>query len=415
LREESVSDRQRRQGERVASGGRLGWRTGALVAFILLVGGPLPLYGKKVNVPVGARASRSESPSLARRAARLALPWQALTRLLLGLVVAWLHASQVGAQAGETAPVTTWAVRIAAGSRCSESQAFANTVSAQIPAANRAPEERAELVAEVNLLDSGIARVRVFDRVLQAEAGARELQLHSRSCDESAEAVALVLAVLVEAGRGALSSPPATAVSPPPPPAPPPPPPPVPPPVPIKRAEPRHVWLGPRAGHDLSAAVGVGYGLLPGAALGGSVGWGIRSPKLWPIWLQVTGFRKPASADISARFSTIYAGVMGCPLSASWGRIRGRACASAAVGALWAEGVGLRQNYAKTRELYVVGIELAGNVRLVGPLELTTMLRGDGYPKRYLFNYSGPNGNTWLHKPKPVSASVFAGLALRFR
>jgi hypothetical protein len=252
----------------------------------------------------------------------------------------------------------------------------------------------------------------VFDRVLQAEAGSRELQLDARGCDDNAEAVALVLAVLVEAGRGALSSAPPIAVSPPPPP----PPPPAPPrPAPLKRAEPRHVWLGPRAGHDLSAAVGVGYGLLPGASLGGTVGWGIRSPKLWPIWLQVSGFRKGASADLSARFSTLYGGVMGCPLSGSWGRVRGRACASAAVGALWAEGVGLRQNYAKTRELYVLGIELAGNVRLIGPLELTTMLRGDGYPKRYLFNYSGPNGNTWLHRPKPVSASAFVGLALRFR
>ncbi|MDB4986260.1 MAG: hypothetical protein JWN04_1438 [Myxococcaceae bacterium] len=316
--------------------------------------------------------------------------------------------------AGPTPVVTTWAVRIAPGSRCSENHAFANTVSAQIPNANRAPEESAELVAEVNLLESGLARIMVFDRVLQAEAGSRELQLNSRSCDDSAEAVALVLAVLVEAGRGSL------AAAPPPAPVEPPAPPPLPklpPPPPPRPSEPRHLWLGPRAGHDLSASLGVSFGLLPSPAWAATVGWGIRGAKIWPIWLQVTGLHKGASSDseIGARFSAIYAGVLGCPLTASWDRFRARACAGAALGFLWAESVGLPTNSAQTKPLYVLGFELAGNVRLVGPLEFTTMLRGDVYPEPYRFFYSGPNGRTWLHKVKPVSAGLFAGLALRFR
>ena len=323
---------------------------------------------------------------------------------------------QARAQTSETAPATTWAVRIAATSRCADSQAFANTVAAQIPAANRASQDSAELVAEVNLLENGVAQVRVFDRVLQAEAGARELQLTPRSCDDSAEAVSLVLAVLVEAGRGALS------VKPPPPPAvpePPPVPPPTPPPEPARpprQVESRYAWLGPRAGHDVSLAAGGSYGLLPKLALGGTLGWGIRSTKVWPIWLQVTGLHKGASAEISAKFSAVYAGALICPLSGGWARVRGRACAGGAVGALWAEAVGLAQNQSKTRELYVVGAEVAGSVKLVGPLEFTALLRGDTYPKRYLFFYKSVNGaDTWLHKPKLAAASLFAGLALRFR
>ena len=337
---------------------------------------------------------------------------------LLGLAVGLAGARQARAQTNETAENTTWAVRIARTSRCAESQAFANTVAAQIPAANRAPEDSAELVAEVNLLESGVAEVRVFDRVLQAEAGARELQLTPRSCDDSAEAVALVLAVLVEAGRGALSLKPA---APPPPATPEPPPPPHPAPPaelarPPRRVESRHVWLGPRAGHDVSATVGASYGLLPKFALGGTLGWGIRSLKLWPIWLQVTALHRDATARVSAKFNTVYAGALICPLTATWGRVRGRACAGGAVGALWAEAVGLAQNQQKTRELYVVGAELAGSVKLVGPLEFTALLRGDTYPKRYMFFYKSVNGDdTWLHKPKLVAASLFAGLALRFR
>ncbi|MDB4976632.1 MAG: hypothetical protein JWN48_4973 [Myxococcaceae bacterium] len=322
-------------------------------------------------------------------------------------------------QTGETAPapeppLTTWAVRIAPGSRCAENHAFANTVSAQIPSANRAAEEDAELVAEVKLEESGLAHVLVFDRVLQAEAGSRELQLNSRSCDDSAEAVALVLAVLVEAGRGALrAAPPPVAVEPPPLPAPPPPPPP-PPPAP-RRAEVRHPWLGPRAGHDLNAAVGLSFGLLPTPTLAATVGWGIRGTKLWPIWLELNAMRKGTDGEVGVHLGAVYASVLGCPLSGARDRFYGRVCAGAGLGALWARSFGLPTNESKTNVLYVLGVEGAGNVRLVGPLEFTAMFRGDVYPERYSFYPRGSNGRTWLYRSKPVSATLLAGLALRFR
>ncbi|HEY6878727.1 MAG TPA: hypothetical protein VI299_11945, partial [Polyangiales bacterium] len=157
------------------------------------------------------------------------------------------------------------------------------TLAAQIPFAQRTTIDEAELVAEVSILAEGRARVRVWDRILQSEAGSRELQLSSGSCDDQAEALALVIGVLVEAGRGAPAPVPPAATPPPPPPPPPQPPRPARRPAPPKAT--RHAWLGPRAGHDVFAAAGVGAGLLPWPAPTATVGWGIRGTKVWPVWI----------------------------------------------------------------------------------------------------------------------------------
>ena len=98
----------------------------------------------------------------------------------------------------------TWALQIAPQSRCASDPEFASELAEPIPAAQRAPTSSAELVAEVSVARSGrglSASIHVFDRVLQSEAGARELSLPLAGCRETADAISLVIGVLVEAGR----------------------------------------------------------------------------------------------------------------------------------------------------------------------------------------------------------------------
>lgn len=404
----------RGQGERVVSGGLGTWGTGASDPRILLVGTPATLYEKKVHVLFGSRARGCAWPF------GLTLY---VTVAICGLL--WLVSSQSSAQGIESVPsITTWAVRVAAGGRCEGSDAFAEALAAQIPVAQRAPVDQAELVAEVLIDPSGVAHIRVFDRVLQSEAGSRELQLSSRSCGESAEAVSLVLAVLVEAGRGALrtaptpapTAPPTPPLPVPPPPSPPPPPPPPPPPAPRPRAQ-RHVWLGPRAGHDLNVAVGLSGGLLPAPAPGATVGWGIRGAKAWPVWLQLTGYRKHETSALPVRIQTLYASVLGCPFGTRWKAVRARACLGASLGAVWNEGRRVGGNNEKvTSPVGLIGIELAASVSLVGPLEFTVLGRGDVSLLRTETYYIAADGSRRsLYEPKFISGALFAGLALRFR
>ncbi|MEY4515419.1 MAG: hypothetical protein RLZZ450_7541, partial [Pseudomonadota bacterium] len=60
--------------------------------------------------------------------------------------------------------------------------------------------------------------------------------------------------------------------------------------------------------------------------------------------------------------------------------------------------------------------ELAGNVRLVGPLELTMLAHGDASLFRTVDYYRAADGSRVVFwRPPVVSGSLFAGLALRFR
>jgi hypothetical protein len=366
----------------------------------LLVGASATLYEKKVQLAVGLGVHGSSRPFC----------FFLYGAAVVGLWLAFLRApARTHAQPlPVSAPVTTWAVRVADDSKCRESQSFVATLAAQIPFAQRTTESQAELVAEVAIFEGGLARVLVHDRILQSEAGFRELQLTSSSCEDNAEALALVIGVLVEAGRGA----------PPPPPPPPPPPLPLPPPPP-PAAKPqgpkqvRHAWLGPRAGHDLNAAIGVGTGLLPGPAPLATVGWGIRGAQVWPFWLEATGSLRNTER---VRFTAVYGSLLTCPLTGTWRTIRGRVCAGGSVGALKAEGRRLANTSEKTKALFLVGAELAASIPLVGPLELTLLGRLDVIPvrQRYLYDRSEIPDQT-LYVVKSVSGSVFAGLALRFR
>ena len=354
-----------------------------------------------------------------------------LVPLLIAIVVSTgtALAQDPPAAAPMVTPVT-WAVKVADESRCADDGRLLSALTAQIPIAQRASEDTAELVATVSVDSERSARIVVFDRVLAAEAGSRELPLQSRRCEKVIEAVSLVMGVLVEAGRGAL------AVAPPPPvqpatpreeeaatpkkPEPEPKKPEATPLVPTKPNRPppraRPVWRGPPAGHDLSVAVGTGYGLLPTFAPVMTIGWGIRPAGTWPIWLHATGWLESVSDDNHASFRAIYGGLMTCPLTFARARVRGRLCPSLAVGALWGSGRGFEESVDSRRPLVLVGAEFAANLPIVGPLEATLVGRVEGVPLRTQFVYRTKEGEEpQIHTPAPVVVSMFGGLALRFR
>lgn len=357
-------------------------------------------------MPVASRRCRVRRPPPTPRR------WSVL---VVALLAVWFVP---GVGLTQTTPPTTWAVRMAPESRCTTDRSFLDTLAIQIPRSQRADAEHAELVAEIEISD-GMAHIHVFDRVLQAEAGARELPLNSRFCSDIAESVALVLGVLVEAGRGALVTSPAAK------PAPAPRPPPEPPLAKEReamRAQPaepvrvRPVWRGPPAGHELSIAAGVNVGLVPAPVLGFSAGWGIRPASTWPIWLSASGWTGAESEDRRGKFGSFYAGLLTCPASGKRGRFSLRACAGLHAGAVWASSQDLAQTSSKRRPVALVGVELAANVRIVGPLELTLIGRADALLMRSRFYYATREGSeAKLYDPSVIIGGLFGGLALRFR
>jgi hypothetical protein len=345
------------------------------------------------------------------------------------LVVASLWIGPVSAQDQPTPP--TWAVRVRSEGRCADDARFAATLSDAIPVAQLAPVDSAELVAEVTVTASGQqqhASIRVYDRVLESEAGARELDLPLSSCAATADALSLVLGVLVEAGRAAPAPVPAQQ-TPEPPPEPATPPPTAPPPSPTeeevlparkeeqRQAPPqRYAWLGPRAGHDLTLLGGGGWGLLPGVYAGGTAGWGIRLANMWPIWLTATGFLPRESKDGRGRFAAVYGGVAVCPLTFASGRLRAQVCPGLSAGALWAKAKGLLVARDQKHPIALAGLDFIGDFRVAGPLALSLRVRAEVPLSRERFVYYRADGATpELHQAAPVALSLFGGLSLLFR
>ncbi len=316
------------------------------------------------------------------------------------------------APAAAQAEPTSWAIHVDAESRCARAPGFQDQLAAQIPAEQRASETDAELVAEVRVVRQDgnlVATVTVMDRVLNAAAGERSISLPLSDCESTADALALVISVLVEAGRGARIEEPQE-------PEPPPPPPPPPPPKAAPPPKKRYVWLGPRPGHDLTIGVGPGGLLLPGVAWGGSVQWGLRVRGLWPIFMGATVFLPAETANGRARFRTGYGSVAACPIYLTQGRWRGRACPSFAAGMLKAEGRGFLESRKVKEPVVLLGAELAGDLKLWGPMTAGIVTRAEVPLLRTNFTYYDETGTEpALHQPKPVAISCFLTVGLRFR
>jgi hypothetical protein len=258
--------------------------------------------------------------------------------------------------------------------------------------------------------------IRVHDRLMGSEAGFRELDLPLESCDATAEALGLVLSVLVEAGRGAPPPPPPAQVEAPPPP---PEPPPAPEPAPSKpRAQlpKRYAWQGPRAGHDVLVGGGGGYGLLPGLYAGLTLGWGLRFHDAWPVWVQASWFPPRRTGDQHAEFSALYGGVFPCPLKLERMRLRARLCPGFSAGVLWAQGRGFLEARTANQVTALVGLDLAADLRIVGPWIVSLSIRPELPLLRERFVYYRTDGGApELHQPQPVTLSAFLGTGLRFR
>jgi hypothetical protein len=315
----------------------------------------------------------------------------------------------------------SWAIELTPGSACASEPDFGPRLSAAIPVQQRAPLEQAELRARVSLGRDRTANLSVFDQQTQREAGQRQITLPRGGCNEAADALALVIAVMVEAGRSLL---PPTAEAPAePPPAPPHEPEPPKEPEPdqgaqspaYKRPE-RYAWQGPPAGHDLAFQIGAGIGLLPGDSLGGNLGWGIRGSRIWPVWIEATGWLNQPSRDLRARIGAAYGIVSTCPLYLKHKAIRARLCPGFGAGALWATGQHLPEQ-AHSVSFLPLGV-LAGalHVHILGPLELVLTARMEVPFARLKFVYWRADGESpRIHETAVVSGSFFGGLGLCFR
>ncbi|HEX6243977.1 MAG TPA: hypothetical protein VFZ61_23840, partial [Polyangiales bacterium] len=314
------------------------------------------------------------------------------------------------------APDPTWAIEISPQSLCAGEAEFEQRLWDSIPEHQRAPVAQAELRVRVAVGRDQAAGVAVYDQATQREAGQRRITLSQPGCRAAGEALALVVAVMVEAGRVALTA------QEPQQPTPPPPPPPKREPEPEEdprshyvRPE-RHAWQGPPIGHDISLLVGTSYGLLPGWGLGAQVGWGLRGHKIWPIWIGASGWLNQISGDGRGEFGAAYGTLSTCPLHWERSRVRLRLCPGLAVGAMWAEGVDLASSTKQVAALTLASLAGAFHVRLVGPLEFILDVRMEVPIIRLQFEYrSNDGGDREIHMTRPVTGTFFGGLGLRFR
>jgi hypothetical protein len=309
---------------------------------------------------------------------------------------------------------------MAADSRCAGDPAFLEALTQQIPDEQRAAEDTAEWVAQVRVGPGThpSATITVIDRVLDTPAGSRELELATEDCAQIADALSLIVGVLVEAGRG---GPPAEAeetkeqaTSPIIPPAP------VAPletraePVPIKPK--RYRWLGPRSGHDLVLAAGPSFGLLPGLSWAGTFGWAIRVHGLWPVSLSATTQLPKQSPDGRAEFSVAYGAVHVCPLAYAWSRLRVRGCPGLSLGMFTAQGRGFLAQQRSKELLALAGVEVAADLRVWGVWTLGLAARLDAPLIRTRFVYYREDGKTpELHEARSLTIQSFLVTGVRFR
>ncbi len=341
--------------------------------------------------------------------------------LWLSVPIAALQATLAQAQQAAAAPSPpSWAIEVAPQSLCAEDGSFAERLSASIPARQRTTVEQAELRARVSVARDRTANLSVYDQLTRREAGQRQITLPRGGCREAADALALVIAVMVEAGRPLPNEQPPEKPEPPPEPPKEPEPEPLEPPAPneppaYKRPE-RYAWQGPPAGHDLSLGVGLTLGLLPSDGLGGNVGWGIRGSRIWPIWLEATGWFPQQSRDRHALINAAYGVLSTCPLYMRWAPVRIRLCPGVAVGAVWAEGRGLPRTTNSVRLLTMAALTAGVHVRIFGPLELVLAARMEVPFARPKFVYRrSDNRYPVIHESTVIAGSFFGGLGLCFR
>ncbi len=313
-----------------------------------------------------------------------------------GLVLVVLMAAGGASPAwGADAPADMPSVRLdwEAPAECIDGAALARVVSGQLGRPAFADGFDAELVVRgrIESTDSGRHRAEVVLATRAGESlGVRTLASDNRDCRSLDEALAVMLAIMLNVRRADV---PALAREAPPPPR----------------------WR-PRAG----AGAGVVLGLLPQAALETVAGAGLmRGGRLEPgIEVAWAWTPESAAAEGRLRVQTASARLAIAPVLVAWGsRTDLRLRLSAGAGPMWASASDFARVFTTATRLIVdarAGIQLG--VRVAGPLWVQAGAEVGWVPVRPDFVVRNADGSKeTLFQPQPVIATAGLSLALRSR
>lgn len=257
------------------------------------------------------------------------------------LAVSWLLASTSGAAPAETsqppALVHLAYARAAAASGCQTPEELRAAVETRLGRRVFAPEEGADLIAEVRAYRRArryVITVTLFDAG-RRRLGERRLETRARHCSALDDSLALVLSLAADVSR----PPPApsaveTAA------------PAAPPPAPLALSTPvviPETVHAPRESIILQPSLGVafGVGLLPHLAVGAQARLGLVVPRFWPVVVDATlWYRQRLGDEQGVRFAlrTLRVGV--CPWQWAADELELSVCVDELVGAVRAKGFG---------------------------------------------------------------------------
>jgi hypothetical protein len=256
-----------------------------------------------------------------------------------------------------------------------------------------------------------------YELLLDTEQGARagHRSVHASSCDEIADAAALIIALAIDPALGQFMPEPVAPAAPTAALPPPVPPPPVLPPA----REPRPAQARPPSGMPLGAAVGASFvadwGTLPGVAWGFELALGIE---LQRVRIEVTGLRLPgqdrtieSNPDRGGTIDLWAGGLRSCYVAGDDDSGIG-GCAGVEMGQLRGQGFGADREDTRSvawlaaRLGALLRYQLAPSIAVRGAIEaLLPATRPE-----FLLDNVGV-----VHRPEPISGRLVIGLELRIR
>jgi hypothetical protein len=306
------------------------------------------------------------------------------------LTAAWVP--RVAAATG-TADMPSVRLEWTAPAECIDGPALAAAVSGQLGRPAFSPDENAELVARghVEIGGSGRHRAEVALSTRGGEPlGVRTLESDNSDCRSLDEALAVMLALILNVRRADV---PALAHEAPPPPAP--------------------RWR-PRAG----AGAGMVFGLLPEPGVEAVLSAGLmRGGRLEPgvdLTWDWSGDAAAAEGRIHVQAATARLAI--APVLFGRARVDLRLRASAGAGPMWASASGFAQESSQTRAVADGRLGLQLGVRVAGPLWVQLGGEVGLLAIRPAFQVRNADGTTeTLFEPQPVIATGAVSLAVRAR
>jgi hypothetical protein len=303
-----------------------------------------------------------------------ALIWRHVAGLSCAFALLLASVTRISADELKRAATLQW-VRMPGAESCADGLALSRAVDAKLGRAVFTAPSAAMLVVEGRTERDAEGYRAVVHLVDEAgnELGSREVRSSQSDCKELSEAVAVVLAVMVDPDGALAAAPVVTPATPAEAPAP------VPPPAPVvtKEREPVSPPRGPacpivappvRPEADAAAFARVSLGQLPRPAIGAGLSFELSFPGWGGARLEAAGFRDQAREldalpGAGARLRMIYAGLGLCPLYASNRRMRFSGCVGAQAGVLQSRSYGLDTGARDSTDVIVTG-EGAGRYSL---------------------------------------------------